>query len=429
MNDEPRTSGSPRAASATSAPLSAQLRIGVASADITPPVGVALAGYGPRSGKVADSVGHPLRAECLTCEGETGAWALLTSDVCGYPGWVVRRVRERICRSTGLPATGVLIAATHTHSGPASMEAYAAELGRIDRDYEVELEDTLVRLMQEAWRQRQPGAFEIAEGAAPELASNRRVRSDGAWTNEWRDPQGRHDGYFDPALMLTGVRRTDGSLDALMVNYGCHPVVLGPSSLAISADYPGYLKHALESSGLARTALFVLAGAANINPRVCIEVGAEHPRRMGEALAARARQASSGLRPARGGEVRSASIPWTLVSARSWAAGSERRRGDRIETEVMALRAGGLVILGIPGELFSEYNERFRTMASETEGGADQTVIVSMANDAVGYLPVDEAFDQGGHEIRMAATSKPLGEELTDRVGRALRQIATPGSV
>ena len=54
----------------------------MATADITPPLGVKLAGYGPRKG-VATGVGYRLRAEALACKGDDGAWVALTSDTVG----------------------------------------------------------------------------------------------------------------------------------------------------------------------------------------------------------------------------------------------------------------------------------------------------------------------------------------------------------
>jgi hypothetical protein len=44
------------------------------------------------------------------------------------------------------------------------------------------------------------------------------------------------------------------------------------------------MKDYLEARGAAGAVMSALAGGANINSRVCIMVGAEHPRRMGEKL-------------------------------------------------------------------------------------------------------------------------------------------------
>jgi hypothetical protein len=359
------------------------LQIGLASIDITPPLGVRLAGYGSRK-TGATGVGHRLRAEALVCKGDGGAWALLTSDTVGYPRDFVLRVRQGAAALiagpakkgaagkrgpkaagkaavAGLAPEAILVSATHTHSGPASMRTYSETVEPVDHQYKEELEKRLAQVIADAWKAAKPGSFEAAWTEAPLLGSNRRIQKpDGQWVNEWQDFEGKHPGYFDPSVLLVAVRRPGGRRDALLVNYGCHPVVLGPSSMRISADYVGYMKDYLEAHGAAGTAMFALAGGGNINPRACIMVGAEHPRRMGEKLGQLVLEAAAKLYPVPAGPVRSASAAWTFPSKRDWPKAAGRQKGDPITTEVQALRAGDLCFLAIPGELLSEYTAWFR---------------------------------------------------------------------
>ena len=96
------------------------LEVGVATIDITPPVGVHLNGYhsGPRLGP-STSLGHPLRAEAMVVRGSDGAcWALLSADIIVYPRDMVLRVRDHIAAHTELKAEAVLMAACHPHSAP-----------------------------------------------------------------------------------------------------------------------------------------------------------------------------------------------------------------------------------------------------------------------------------------------------------------------
>jgi neutral ceramidase len=380
------------------------LLIGIASADITPPVGISMPGYGLRT---STSLGHPLRAEALVVRGAGGSWALVTSDVIGYQGPYVAGIRQAVAERTSLKPEAILISAIHTHSGPATT-GFGAEIQPIDAEYNASLAGTLADLIVAADAAAEPGHFEVAWTEAGELASNRRVQAaDGTWTNEWRDPQGLHSGFVDPAVLLVAVRRDDGRCDGLLVNYGCHPVVLGSKSLAISADYVGYLKDALEASGLTKKAMFALAGGANINPRVCIQVGPEQPKAMGERLAEIVASAARKLRPIAGGAVTSHRQPWELtrVRAANWPGGGV---GTIIATEIQALRAGDLGLIAIPGELFSEYNAMLRKVSP-----TPHTVVISLANDYIGYLPTDEAIVQGAYETSHCPTDV-LEEALMD---------------
>lgn len=390
----------------------------MAARDITPPVGTTLVGYKPR---VSASVAHPLRAEALSCRDADGAWILVTADVLGFRGPWSREVRERIGARTGVAAEAVVLAAVHTHSGPPTTLCGGKDLSGTDRRYMESLADALVELAAESVDRAAEGSFRTAMTEAPRLGSNRRIAgADGVWINEWRDPEGRHPGYFDPSLLIVSVQRPAGARDGLLVNYGCHPVVLGPDSLAVSADYVGYMKDALERGGLARTALFALAGAGNVNPRDCILTDSGAPRAMGEELARIAAEAVPRLTEAGGAGVASARLPWDIVRTRDAykpAGGGVKRTGETIRTEVAALRAGNLVFLGVPGELFSEYAAVFRRL----EPGR-RLVVVSLADDYIGYLPTDEAQRQGAYETKMAPASD-LEAALTAKAREALGRV------
>jgi len=396
------------------------LEVGIAATDITPPVGVRLVGYSPRT---STAVGHPLRAEAIVVRAPGGtSWAMVTSDVIGYPRPFVQRVRGAVASRTSLAADAVMITATHTHSGPATVELRDVDLSDLERTYNDELVEKLAGLIASAETDLQPARFEVAWAEAPKLGSNRRVRlQDGTWTNEWRDPDGRHTGYFDASVLIVAVRRSDGRPDALLVNYGCHPVVLGRASTVISADYVGYLKDALETTGATKTAMFALAAAANINPRVCTTVGSDQPRAMGEQLARIVVDALERLEPVASLPVAAAVWPWNLTRTRPAASGADRpgrRIGDVIETEIQALRAGDLGIVAIPGELFSEYAAKLRA-----ESPTPHTIIASLANDYIGYLPTNEALEQGAYEAAHAPADDIEGP-LMAAARRSLESIA-----
>ena len=161
-----------------------ELLIGVAATDITPPLGVALAGYGTNRGR-ADELGHPLRAEALACHQGARGWVLVTADAIGFPCDLVARVRPKIDMATGLPEDAIVLSATHTHSAPSGVRTYHADLEEVDHQYRADLEERLVGLVEEAWGRAEPGAFEVARAEAPDLGHNRRlVGEDGQARNE-----------------------------------------------------------------------------------------------------------------------------------------------------------------------------------------------------------------------------------------------------
>jgi hypothetical protein len=394
---------------------------GVATVDITPPVGVTLMGYDPR---ISESVGHPLRAEALACADPAGGgWLMVCADVCGFSSPLTDRVRADVAARTGLPASAVIITATHTHSGPHVSDALWCERSALESAYFADLRVKLVDVAERAWHARGPGVLVTAETAAPEFGCNRRVQNvDGVWINAWSDPEGTHTGYNDPGIDLVGVRRPDGTLDALLVVFGCHPVGLGSRSLAISGDYVSYLKDALERAGGVRTALFAVGGHANIDPRVCVQADPDLVRAQGERLAALVADALSGLEPVNGGGAGAVREPWAFET--TWALQGRlaiyfphAARGATVRTALAAWGAGDLAFVGLPGETVSEYRQIFRNRSPFR-----RTILVSLANDFIGYLPTDAILGQGAYEA-MLSPMNPIEAPLTARGEAALTRL------
>ncbi len=91
----------------TAAPVGAELRVGVAKADVTPPPGVRMYGYGARGENVSTGVHDPLYAKAIVLgDGQrTAAW--VTMDL-GYADKPPQRQPVRpdlgeLVRGNGLP--------------------------------------------------------------------------------------------------------------------------------------------------------------------------------------------------------------------------------------------------------------------------------------------------------------------------------------
>jgi neutral ceramidase len=373
------------------------LKVGLATADITPPVGATLVGYKPR---VSTSVAHPLRAEAMACSDGASSWVLVVGDFLGLRLEETRRIRKRIASRTGLPAGAIAVAGTHTHSGPATVLA-GSDPSEIDVGYREVFRKSLADVAVRAFHDLQPASLRWVATEARELGSNRRVeREGGKWENEWRDPEGRHPGFFDPTLLALSVHRSDGSRRAIVTNYGVHPVVLGPESLAISPDYAGYAKRELEERELAGTAVFLLSGAGNINPRVCIETDQARAKEMARRFADAVAAALGRSEAAAGTPVRASSVQWRIRRTRDaykGPGGPGSRAGDLVRTELQAFRAGDVALVTVPGELFSEIAGELRKLSP-----CSRTLVVTLANDYIGYLPTNRAQQEGAYETLMA---------------------------
>ena len=135
--------------------------------------------------------------------------------------------RQRIQEATGIPAAHVMITATHTHSGPKTVEQLSWENDPVDpqadpRDL-CRLEDGIVEAAVCACRNARAArlGFAMADGSG--VGSNR------------HDPQGPS----DPQVPVVVVRDRDTSdYLALMVVCNMHATVLHEDTRLVSGDFP-----------------------------------------------------------------------------------------------------------------------------------------------------------------------------------------------
>ena len=100
------------------------IQIGVAEVDFTPPPGLPLMGH-IRDDYAARGTHDPLRARALVAANAAGARvALLTLDICMLNRAHARMMREHIAAHSALRPENILIAASHTHGGPAACSLY-----------------------------------------------------------------------------------------------------------------------------------------------------------------------------------------------------------------------------------------------------------------------------------------------------------------
>jgi neutral ceramidase len=414
------------------------LSAGSASAIITPPVGTAMEGYSART-EGSQGVHDDLHARALVLDDGDTAVAIVSCDLVGVDRRLVVEARDLASAKTGIPPGHILVAATHTHQGPAGL--------RLDADDE--LLDVTARHVAgaiiEAHRARRPAVLKVGVGAVDSVSMNRR----------------HPDWPTDNALFVLLLDDPDPLRPpiAAAINFACHPTVLYHTNLLLSADYPGHAVRAVEQLFPGLGALFLNGACGNVNPawisqehaeaeRVGKVVGAAAARLIGELRPLGARNVAHNIRwdehidkPVTAGRLienvrlrvasRHVDVPVkTFVSQEEYeamlrelgarveagAAGEERRRvmeqitrfrtealvaqrlaaqaGRVFHPELMAIGFGPeLALLGLPGEFFVETIAEIRQQA-----GVRDLPVACYANNYIGYVVPAPAFDQGGYE-------------------------------
>ena len=92
---------------------------------------------------------------------------------------------------------------------------------------------------------------------------------------------------------------------------------------------------------------------------------------------------------------------------------------DPIISEIQVLRIGDIYILGLPGEVLVEVGLEIKKRA-----GLEKLFIVTLSNDAIGYVCHSEAYDEGGYEPAGATNlAKGAGEIMIEQALKLIDQI------
>lgn len=206
---------------------------GAAKEDITPKIGTLLYGYVPDS--VSTSIHDGLEAACAAfAQGDTKA-LLVTISVGDFGTALCDELRERIGKENGLPATRVVIAATHTHSAPnvSGIEGW----GDIDREYvDNILFPRVCRACKRALEDLQPAELAIGTTES-KVGINRRQQFPNGFIALGQNPWG----CFDPEMTVIAIRNSETKKGIInMIHYSCHGTAAG-NNREISRDWPGIM--------------------------------------------------------------------------------------------------------------------------------------------------------------------------------------------
>jgi neutral ceramidase len=365
-------------------------RAGVAARDITPPLGTPLAGWNRK--RVASQVHQPLEVRALVFAGfdQAGAavrGAVVTLDVLGLDaGWVASFRRQAAAR-TGIPAGHILVAASHTHSGPPTAlsmpEVAPAPPGLCES-----LADRAVAAIEHAAGSLRDVRVAFGQDRVDFAVNRRLLDPDG---RVYWPPRANPDGPVDHEVTVVRLDADEGPL-AILFAYACHPTVGGPS-VWIGPDYPGPARQTVEAA-LGGTALFVLGNCGDVRSNLTVPDGRFNwqttlddvnalGRRLGEAVVRACRAAEPIV-----------SIPVVIESEIRRLRLRDGRFGA--EAEFQAIRWGQVMFLANPGETFTAIGLEVKRRL----GG--RLVLVSCANGYAGYVPTVDAYPHGGYEVERA---------------------------
>jgi neutral ceramidase len=412
-----------------------QIRIGCGASNISPGLGVLMAGYFEE--RKSTAIHDDLYAKAMIFDDGNEVAGLLCCDLICLFKDEVTRIRQIISEKAGIKGDNILICGTHTHTGPQT------RIFRINPD-----EKPTIQWL-EGFPERAAQAFiqamdnleacQISGGKFLEdrIAFNRRyLMKDGTvQTNPgYRNPGiVGPAGPIDPEGGMISFVDSDGKTKALYVNYACHLDNVGGTE--VSADYPGYLSTRLQERLTDKPFVLYTNGACGDINHIDVRSpyprkGHEHSRWMGETLAGDVCESLKNMESLSNEVVKAVSKTIQLPMREE----ADKKIG---EAEIQAIRVGNIGFVGIPAEYFVEHQ-----LDIKKRSPFKRTFVSELANGWVGYIPTKKAFEENmkdvpsepmkrfdhkGYEVRSALSRgfmPGVGEFMADTAVELLEVLA-----
>ncbi len=402
---------------------SPQLMAGAARTDITPSD---LKALNPIGGGDFEGVHDRLFLRALVLDDGLTRLVLVATDLIEVGD--MAPVRRRIEAELGVPTAQVLITASHTHSAPrlgrVSPGALAHDGGEESRLYSERVYDVMVEAVGSAIASLRPARMAHGAGHA-DVNVNRDCYVNGKWTLGFNA-----DGPSDKAVNVVAFFDDDDSVIGLIMNYPVHSVVtLG--SKQISGDLAGAAAARVERIlGGSAVALWTLSSVGDQNPRIQLGFPGEFTSdqvdaawaasdAQGLVVGAEVVRVVQGLR-GREGSLRFRAVERVLAMPvkRGVDVMDTMKQADvsTVDLRLIAFGLGSIAIAGVNGEVTTTVAQRLKRSSPSST-----TVLISMANDRIGYLPDDESFVRGtfeanGSPIAQGHAESAIVGDLSDMV-------------
>jgi len=405
------------------------MRAGFGMHEITPPMGVELAGYGYYLGRCAQSVRDALYVRAVMLEeGELRA-LVISCDLLGLSRQVCARVMDYAAQK-GVKRENVLIVSIHTHTGPTII--YHEGCGYVNDDYVAALPEKIFRAIDKAAEDlcEVSHLSYIAAPFAGDHIYNRAAK----------------DGPVDRTLRGFTLERGENKR-IHMLSAACHGV-FRKRSTAVSADFAGAVNRRLTQSGDLSIYLNGLCG--DIDP---YQPSDERLEEFADVLYNTFRQAHTPLPLTLSGGQLSFTLrlmPVTRDDIRMAAQRAEEAAGgpgqpaarvartwekemlekfdrlsDREDVTVKYLLLGGIPVLALPFEGFTQIGMEIRAAC-----GREDALMLGCAEELLGYLPTRDDISRGAYaalESTFLYKRLPVvpgeAERLGEEMGAQMKEI------
>jgi hypothetical protein len=348
----------------------------------------------------------------------------------------------------------LILSASHTHNGPSFEPPPEGVRADFSQAYIDGIAEKMVNAVLQADQARVEATMGWGAGDGRALLFNRRPKkADGTVVMSFEPPEPEiakdlEFGPVDPDIGVLAIDDVGGQPVATLLNFGAHNVCTQNNLYSVSADYAGYAMATVEEEN-GGICLFSLGAAGNVVP---IERGEVARERIGRAVgqeASRVRGMITSSTPSRLG-VRATSVdlparpvpPVEVVKGMMEQAQKELAEGNQmaqfkimqasfmlrlleelggratLPADLKLVQIGDLNLVSMPGEQFAETGLAIKKRIPHT-------LVISLADAYLGYVPTAAAYDEpGGFEQNITKLAQGSAEQMAAGVYALAEQNA-----
>lgn len=397
--------------------------LGAGKAVITPPLGTPLAGFAHRKNQGATEVLDDLEVRAFWLQDESdekNAIAIVTADIIGFGPSLTAKVQSEVKAQFGLPPERLLLAASHTHSGPQTCENMV-ECGDFIPEVVATVHRGILDALSKAHGNLRKVKVAAGRGKCEGYAINRRLFRDGVCSFV-PNPDGVRD---DEVTVIAFCDAASNGINAVLFHFTCHPTVMG--DLRITADYPGAARKFIEET-LDCVAGFLPGCFGDIRPN-CTFIGGTRFRlgqpedvaifgnALGREVVRIVETELTPLTPSLNGQMITVNLPLSRLPD-----GSEPEPSFCPLTIQRLDVAKEAVLIAMSGEICCDYGLFIKQLHP------DRFLIpVGYSNGMVGYICPSRYFEEGGYEpfgsVRYMGLPSPFSPEIESIIKEGILQL------
>jgi neutral ceramidase len=371
------------------------LLAGTAKISITPGTPIPMSGYGGRDAPFK-GVHDDIFARIIAFSDGANKAVLITTDLIGISNSIWEETTKRITKETGIKKEYILLSAVHNHSGP-GIRVYEKDSSAEVSSYIEELTRKIVIATKDALNKLIPVNIGAGKGEC-KMNINRRAPNGNEEISLGQNPYAP----CDHEVGVIDVNDKSGNPLAIIMNWPCHGVVLGPGNYLITGDWPGAASKYIEDRSGGKIIAPVIVGASgDINPIYGPHIDFENNNSyaygkdaIGEDLGKESLRITKEIQRFSFGKItaiqRVISLPAKAKNSQNYLQ-PQSKEDDSLKVRLSAIKIGNIILTGVSGEVFNQISVKMRKQSPYTF-----TFMITHCNGSSGYLVSDDAYPKEG---------------------------------